>query len=186
MRGRRISQHDQEDPSTNPALSEVVENNIRTLLRLRRKREQERNLEERLADGITLLSGRMAFIYLHILWFGGWIFINNGDTAFKVFDPYPYGLLTMIVSLEAIFLSAFVLISQNRMAQEADRRADLDVQINLLNEAEMTHALKMLHAIHKKLSINEIEDPTLKDFTTETSPEHVLAEIARLQKDNED
>ena len=122
----------------NPALSDVVENNIRTLLRLRSQRSKARNVQDRLADAITYFSGRMGFVYFHVVWFAAWIGVNTGHFGIGVFDPYPYGLLTMIVSLEAIFLSTFVLISQNRLSEEADRRADLDLHIGLLNEAEMT------------------------------------------------
>lgn len=171
-----------DDLPSNPILSDVVETNIRTLLRLRVQRARERRLQEKLADGITFLSGRMGFVYFHVIWFAGWIAANTGYLGVAPFDPYPYGFLTMIVSLEAIFLSTFVLISQNRLGEEADRRADLDLHIGLLNEAEMTFALKMLHAIHKKLDIPSEDDPTLGDFIMPTSPEDVLAEIARLQK----
>lgn len=166
----------------NPTLSDVVENNVRSLLRLRAQRARERNMQERLADGITLLSGRMGFVYLHVVWFAAWILANTGYIGIKIFDPYPYGLLTMIVSLEAIFLSTFVLISQNRLSEEADRRADLDLHIGLLNEAEMTFALKMLRSIQKKMQIDTEDDTALADFVMATNPEDVLAEIARLQK----
>lgn len=171
-----------EELPNNPTLSDVVENNIRTLLKLRAQRSQERNVQDRLADGITYMSGRMTFVYFHVIWFAAWIALNTGYLGIKVFDPYPYGLLTMIVSLEAIFLSTFVLISQNGLGEEADRRADLDLHIGLLNEAEMTFALKMLAAIEKKLQIDTENDPASGDFIMTTSPEDVLAEIARLQK----
>lgn len=165
----------------NPVLSDVVENNIRSMLRLSAQRLRERTLQERLADGITHVSGRMPFVYFHAIWFAAWIVLNTGYTGVKIFDPYPYGFLTMIVSLEAIFLSTFVLISQNRLSAEADRRADLDMHIGLLNEAKMTHALTMLHSIQKKLDIGTDDDPALLDFLMKTSPEDVLAEIARVQ-----
>ena len=166
----------------NPMLSDVVENNIRSLLRLSAQRLRARNLQERLADGITHVSGRMFFVYIHVIWFAAWILLNTGHLGIESFDPYPYGFLTMIVSLEAIFLSTFVLISQNRLSAEADRRADLDMHIGLLNEAKMTHALTMLHSIQKKLEIGTDDDPALLDFLMETSPEEVLAEIARVQE----
>lgn len=166
----------------NPILSDVVENNIRSMLRLSTQRLRERSLQEKLADGITHVSGRMAFVYFHVIWFAAWIVLNTGHVGVKLFDPYPYGFLTMIVSLEAIFLSTFVLISQNRLSEEADRRADLDMHIGLLNEAKMTHALSMLHSIQKKLDIGTDDDPALLDFLMQTSPEEVLAEIARVQK----
>jgi uncharacterized membrane protein len=108
--------------------------------------------------------------------------LNTGWFGIKVFDPYPYGLLTMIVSLEAIFLSTFVLISQNRLSEESDRRADLDLHIGLLNEAELTQVLKMLHAIQDKLGIQTQETEELADLELTTNPEDVLAEIERLRR----
>lgn len=108
-----------DDGPDNAALSNVVERNIRSILRLRAQSAEDRGLQERLADGITSRSGRLSFVYLHAIWFGAWILANTGWLGVRVFDPFPYGLLTMIVSLEAIFLSAFVLIRQNRLSEEA-------------------------------------------------------------------
>jgi len=96
--------------------------------------------------------------------------------------PFPYGLLTMVVSLEAIFLSTFVLISQNRLSQEVEHRADLDMHIGLLTEHELTRVLQMLDAIQDKLGIENDEDSELADLEMETRPEDVLAEIERLQQ----
>lgn len=170
-----------EQPEDNPALSNVIERNIRTIVRLRLKAARERGLQERIADVITSLSGRMLFVYLHIIWFAAWILINTGHLGIAIFDPFPYGLLTMIVSLEAIFLSTFVLISQNRLNQEAERRADLDLQIGLVTEHEVTRVLQMLDAIQDKLGIANDADSDLADLEMETKPEDVLAEIERLQ-----
>jgi len=108
--------------------------------------------------------------------------LNTGWFGISPFDPYPYGLLTMIVSLEAIFLSTFVLISQNRLSEESDRRADLDLHIGLLAEAELTRALKMLQAIQEKLGIECQQADELQDLELTTKPEDVLAEIERLSK----
>jgi uncharacterized membrane protein len=177
--GRTVSQYD--DAPDNPRLSDEVERNIRTILRLRAQAELDRSLQERIADGITRFSGRLSFVYLHVAWFGAWLLVNTGRFGLKPFDPYPYGLLTMIVSLEAIFLSTFVLISQNRLSGESDRRADLDLHVGLLTEAELTRVLKMLDAIHRKMGI-EAEDPEeLADLELKTRPEDVLAEIERLR-----
>lgn len=117
-----------------PALSSVIERNIRTLTDLRLKADKERSLQDRLADAITSFSGRMLFVYVHIVWFGGWFLFNSGLFGLPSFDPYPYELLTMVVSLEAIFLATFVLISQNRLNAEAVRSADLNMQVVLLTE----------------------------------------------------
>jgi uncharacterized membrane protein len=165
----------------NPALSKVIERNIRTIIHLRTKAAHERGLQSRLADAITSVSGRMIFAYVHIVWFGGWILLNTGRLGVRVFDPFPYGLLTMIVSLEAIFLSTFVLISQNRLGEETERRADLDLHIGLLTEHELTRVLQMLDAIQDRLGIVDHENSELADLEMETKPEDVLAEIHRLQ-----
>ena len=165
----------------NPALSKVIERNIRTIIHLRTKAARERGLQGRIADAITSFSGRMIFAYVHILWFGIWILLNTGRFGVRAFDPFPYGLLTMLVSLEAIFLSTFVLISQNRLGEETERRADLDLHIGLLTEHELTRVLQMLDAIQDKLGIVDHENSELADLEMETSPEDVLAEIHRLQ-----
>ena len=171
-----------EDAPDNPVLSDVVERNIRTILRMRAHSSRDRGLQDKIADYITGLSGRMSFVYLHVLWFGVWILFNTGWLGAKVFDPFPYGLLTMIVSLEAIFLSTFVLISQNRLSEEADRRADLDLHVGLLTEVELTRVIKMLHAIQDKLGIECADLLEVADLELATNPEDVLAEIERLKQ----
>jgi uncharacterized membrane protein len=171
-----------DDAPDNPALPDVVERNIRIILKLRAQDARDRNFQERLADGITDFSGRLSFVYFHVAWFGCWLLLNTGWFGLKPFDPYPYGLLTMIVSLEAIFLSTFVLISQNRLSLEADRRADLDLHVGLLAEAEMTRALKMLGAIQEKLGIACADPEELADLELPTHPQDVLAEIDRLRQ----
>jgi len=169
------------DEADNPSLSKVLERNIRTLAYLRLQASRARGLQERLADTITTFSGRMVFVYVHIIWFGLWILLNTGRLGIPPFDPFPYGLLTMIVSLEAIFLSTFVLISQNRLSEEAEGRANLSLQIGMLTEHETTRILQMLDAIQDKLGIENHEDSELADLEMETKPEDVLAEIERLQ-----
>src|SRR4029453_3861313 len=166
----------------NPALNKVIERNIRTIIRLRQKADRERSGHDRIADTITSSSGRVGFVYVHIVWFGLWILLNAGLVGVRAFDPFPYGLLTMIVSLEAIFLSTVVLISQNRLSGEIERRADLDLQIGLLTEHELTRVLQMLDAIQHKMGIDEDEARELADLEMETRPEDVLAEIERLQQ----
>jgi uncharacterized membrane protein len=166
----------------NPALNKVIERNIRTIIGLRLKAARERTVHDRVADTITSLSGRMGFAYVHIVWFGLWILLNTGRVGVPAFDPFPYGLLTMVVSLEAIFLSTVVLISQNRLGGEIERRADLDLHIGLLTEHEVTRVLQMLDAIQRKMGIDDDESSELADLEMETKPEDVLAEIERLHQ----
>jgi uncharacterized membrane protein len=166
----------------NPTLSIIIERNIRTMIRLRLKAAEVRTFQNRLADTVTTFSGRMLFVYLHVVWFSAWILLNTGWLGSRPFDPFPYGLLTMVVSLEAIFLSTFVLISQNRLSEATEYRADLALHIGLLTEHELTRVLQMLDAIQDKMGIENDEDSDLADLEMETKPEDVLAEIERLQK----
>jgi len=178
----RSSQAQAQPAQERVLLAEVIDRNIATLERLREEQARSRSLQSVLADAITSFSGRMVFIYLHALWFGGWIVVNQGLVpGVRPFDRFPYGLLTMIVSLEAIFLSTFVLISQNRLGEASERRADLHLQIGLLTEHELTRVLQMLDAIRQHMGV-EVEGATeLAQLEMETRPEDVLAEIHRLQ-----
>jgi uncharacterized membrane protein len=129
--------------------------NIRAIARLENEALHQRSLTDRVSDSITRFAGSSVFILLHIVWFIVWIVLNLGDfPGIHPFDPYPFTFLTMVVSLEAIFLSIFVLISQNRMAHQTDRRAHLDLQINLLAEQESTMMLRMLESLCEQEGIN--------------------------------
>lgn len=163
-------------------LANIIEQNIHTIIHSRQTAANQRTTEERLADAITEFSGRMYFVYFHVVWFGIWILLNSGFFGLKPFDPYPFGLLTMVVSLEAIFLATFVLISQNRLSAEADRRADLDLQIGLLTEYELTRVIKMLDAMQDKMGIENDSDLELLDLEKNVHPEDVLEEMDRIQR----
>ena len=183
MQQRGLTQVERTDHTgDNPALSGVIERNIRTIIDLRLQAAQARGIQDRLADIITAFSGRMVFVYAHIVWFGLWFLLNTGRFGLPPFAPFPYGLLTMVVSLEAIFLATFVLISQNRLSAEAEHRADLDLHIGLLSEHELTRVLQMLDAIQDKMGIENHAESELADLEMETRPEDVLAEIERLQR----
>ncbi len=182
MHQSRLNPDDRTSEAENPLLSRVIERNIRTIIRLRLKADRARGLQDRLSDAITKFSGQMVFVYIHVVWFGAWILVNTGRFGIAPFDPFPYGFLTLVVSLEAIFLSTFVLISQNRLSEGAESRANLNLQIALLTEHEVTRVLQMLDAIQDRMGIDNDEDSELADLEMETKPEDVLAEIARLQQ----
>jgi len=169
-------------PEPRSALCDVIERNIVKLTDLRSKADKKRGLQGKVADVITDFSGSMAFVYIHVGWFGLWILANSGWFGLPKFDPFPYGLLTLVVSLEAIFLSAFVLISQNRLSDEADQRANLDLQIGLLTEHEITKVLRMLDEIREHLGITGSDDQDLQELEQEVHPEDVLAEIERAHE----
>jgi uncharacterized membrane protein len=116
--------------------------------------ERIRKAENRVSDRITAFAGTMRFVYIHSVWFGLWIAINLGLLgAALVFDEYPFGLLTLIVSLEAIFLSTFVMISQNRQAKSAEIRSDLDYKTNVMAEREIDIIMRALQRMAEKQGI---------------------------------
>lgn len=163
---------------SNPHLADVVEKNIGTILQLRHQVEENKTKQDKVADLITNFSGSMLFLYMHAVWFGFWVAINlKWIPGVAPFDPYPFGLLTMIVSLEAIFLSTFVLISQNRMGVLADQRADLDLQINLLAEYEITRILRLVDAMAQKMGIEGTPDSELEELKEATAPDLLTNEI---------
>jgi uncharacterized membrane protein len=122
--------------------------NVEAIVRLERDALHRRTLAERISDTITRLTGSVTFVVLHVLLFAFWVVVNAGYiAAVRPFDPFPFGILTLIVSTEGVFLAIFILISQNRMTRQADRRAHLDLQISILAEQELTMILQM----HRKL-----------------------------------
>jgi uncharacterized membrane protein len=151
----------------------VVERNIEALVARRAREERTKGLQDRLADAITRFTGSMRFVYLHLVIFGLWIVINLGWLPLRPFDP-SFVVLAMVASVEAIFLSTFVLISQNRMATQADRRAELDLQVSLLSEHEVTRLLGLVTSIAHHLGIEEARNPELAELTRDVAPEKVL------------
>ena len=108
---------------------------------------------------------------------------NLGGFGLTIFDPYPFGLLTMIVSLEAIFLATFVLLSQNRQAEDAEQRAELDLQINLLSEHEITRILTLVDAIADHLGLEAGQDPELDELKMDVKADAVLKEMEDRKKE---
>jgi uncharacterized membrane protein len=162
--------------------SEIIRKNISAISDVQREEAQSRTLSDRISDYITEFSGSMAFLIIHAIWFGLWIVLNLRVIhipGVRGFDPFPFGLLTMIVSLEAIFLSTFVLISQNRMTQQSEQRAELDLHINLLAEQKATKVLEMLDKIAQQLdknikSFNISPDPEVEALKVSPEPQEVL------------
>lgn len=155
------------------ALAQVVERNIQALLERRREDERRKSAQDRVADAITRFTGSMAFVYLHLAIFGVWVFLNLKWVHIQHFDPQLI-LLATTASVEAIFLSTFVLISQNRMAALADKRADLDLQVSLLDEHEVTRLITLVTAMAARMGIDEAQDPELAELSQDVAPEKVL------------
>ncbi|WP_114951002.1 DUF1003 domain-containing protein [Sphingosinicella terrae] len=163
-------------PPQPDSLNSALLRNIEALRERRRRDEAEARAEERVAQAITRFTGSMRFVYLHLAAYGFWIVANLGWTGLTPWDP-TFVVLAMIASVEAIFLSTFVLISQNRMMAAADRRDDLDLQINLLTEHEVTKIVRMVRAIGDRLGVSEAADAEVHELERDVAPEAVLDAI---------
>jgi uncharacterized membrane protein len=169
-----------ESPPVRPGshgLAQVIDRNIRALLVRRRQDEGSRTRRERIADAITQFTGSMTFVYLHLFLFGLWIAINLGWVPIVPRFDKSFVVLAMVASVEAIFLSTFVLISQNRMAAMADKRADLDLQISLLAEHEITRVVTLVTAMAERMGIPAAQDPELAELSQDVAPEKVIEKI---------
>ena len=162
-------------------MAQVVERNIKALMARHRAEERRKTWQGRVADSVTAFTGSMAFVFIHLALFGGWIVWNLGWLGLKPFDK-SFVVLAMFASVEAIFLSTFVLISQNRMAALADKRADLDLQVNLLAEHEITRLVVLVTAMAKKMDIAAAHDPEMDELAQDVRPEQVLDTIEHQQK----
>jgi len=157
-----------------PGLGSVLARNMERMEERRERETIEANLSERISDRITQFAGSMPFVVVHAVAYGMWLAVNLGAVpGVKPFDP-SFVVLAMEASVEAIFLSTFVLISQNRMMGAAAKQSDLDLQINLLAEHELTRLVKLVDAIATKMGVNVVDRNELEEIEEDVSPEAVL------------
>lgn len=156
-------------------LASVLRRNIEMLRERRKKEAKGAAFSDRLAGSITAFTGSMPFVVLHLVLFGSWIIINLGwISGIEPFDP-SFVVLAMVASVEAIFLSTFVLISQNRITAAETRRAELDLQINLLAEHEITRLIQLTTRIAAHIGVPS--DPSIDELKRDVAPEAVLDRI---------
>ncbi|KKZ84100.1 hypothetical protein B5K05_23560 [Rhizobium phaseoli] len=171
---------------TTPAaagLTPALTRNIEAIMQRRRQSQNAASAQERAAAAVSKFAGSMMFVYIHIVFYGVWIIANVGwIPQVQLWDP-SLVILAMEASVEAIFLSTFVLINQNRMAAQDNVRADLDLQISLLNEHETTRLIAMVEAIAKKLEVLTEADHEVEELKKDIAPEAVLD---RIQAEGED
>jgi len=164
-------------PGGSSGLTPVLERNIQTLCRRRAAEAAAASWQDRIADAVTRFTGSIPFVYLHIAVFGFWIIANLGwIPGIRPWDE-TFVVLAMIASVEAIFLSTFVLITQNRMAAAADKRADLDLQISLLAEHEVSKLAVLTSAIANHLGVKSSVEGDVADAKHEVAPDKVLDKI---------
>lgn len=157
-----------------------IASNITEIVGLENAQRRKRTAGEQLSELIAGFCGSMTFVYVHIAWFGFWIVFN--DIGSVAFDPFPYTFLTLIVSLEAIFLSTFILISQNHDTQLSERRNHLDLQINLLAEQENTKLLELLQAVAAKVGVTR--DPEVDALLEPIDPKKLVKQIVKASDED--
>jgi uncharacterized membrane protein len=159
------------------ALSDAIERNVSALMRHDQEVARRATLQQRLADRITSFAGSMGFVYSHVLIVCSWVLINLQVLPIaRAWDP-TFVVLAMVASVEAIFISTFVLISQNKMAEIAERRAQLNLQISLLAEHETTKMMSVVTAIAQKLEVTTPVDREVQDLQRDVEPEAVLSRL---------
>jgi uncharacterized membrane protein len=157
-----------------------IPDTVREMVELEQREKVRMTWSDRVADLVTGASGSMLYVWLHVAWFTIWIALNSPVLG-VYFDPFPFGLLTTIVSLEAIFLATFVLISQNRQALLSDKRAKLDLQVNLIAEQEVTKLMSLVAEIHDKLGLGSKHDHEVQQMQEPT----YLRELADVMEEVE-
>jgi uncharacterized membrane protein len=153
--------------------------NIEAIARLEHEALLRRTPTERASDAITKFIGSTAFLLLQVLLVLTWSAINLGlIRAVKPFDPFPFGILALVISSESVVLTIFVLISQNRMARQAEKRSHLDLQVGMLAEQELTAVLQMQHKICQRLGIDiESAKQELKRFSDATDVSKLASDL---------
>jgi len=165
------------DTPRTDSLSNTLRQNIETLRERRRRERESASFEQKLAQRITDFAGSMRFVYLHVALYGFWIVANLGwIPGLKPWDP-SFVVLAMIASVEAIFLSTFILITQNRMSIADDRRAELDLQVSLLAEQEITKVVQLVAEISRRLGVEDADGPDVEEMKQLVAPGEVLDAI---------
>lgn len=165
-------------PEDRPPEGAAVSSNVQKIAQLEAEELHRRSFFERIGDRAVAIAGRGWVSFLHLVWFVTWMAVNTGQVSgFEPFDPYPFNFLTMVVSLEAIFVTLAVLNNQNRMTYLADKRAHLDLQVNLLAEQESTATLRLLQRVAEKLGVSPEELHQVEALTEETDVAEILTKL---------
>lgn len=174
----------------NPVASQetagLVRKNIQSLLEVRQERERRRTPQQRFADAVTVFVGNTKLAYTLVALITIWVMIDFGYLpGVPRFDPYPFPLLSTIASVLALLLSTFILASQNRMTELADQRTELNLQISLLAEHEVTQLIHLVEAIAIRVGAQQRPDPQLDDLKQDVDPLAVIKEIDKAKRDSE-
>ena len=163
-------------PLPRRAAENPTQYNIEAIAKLEHDALERRTLTERLSDVMTKLVGNLGFLLAHLIVIAGWSVLNlHVIPGLKAFDPFPFGILALVVSSESVFLTIFVLISQSRMARQAERRSHLDLQVGMLSEQELTTILQMLQKLCQHVGVNVDSSKQEVQSFSKTTDVHKLA-----------
>jgi uncharacterized membrane protein len=153
--------------------SRQSESHIDSIVRQEEEALRRRSVSERLADAVGGFAGSLTFVVLHLVFLLAWLLVNSGKLPpLRQFDPYPFSLLGVIVAVEAVILSSFILMRQNRMMRRGETRDHLNLQVDLLSEKEITKVLQMVRAICEHLGLrNVVADKEIGELSKDTSIE---------------
>ena len=156
-----------------------TQQNIDAIAKLEHEALGRRTITERVSEVITNLVGNMGFLLAQLILISGWILVNlHAIPGFNAFDPFPFGVLALLVSSESVFLTVFVLISQSRMARQSDRRSHLGLQVSMLFEQELTTILQMLQKLCQHMGVNvESSEQQVQSFTKTTEIHKLASEL---------
>src|ERR1700674_2025054 len=152
--------------------SRQSQSHIDSIVRQEEEALERRSSSERLADSVGVFAGSLPFVGLHLVLVTAWLLVNSGQIGVKPFDPWPFSLLGVIVAVEAVILSSFILMRQNRMMRRGERRDHLNLQVDLLAEKEITTLLQMVRAICGQMGLQNITtDKDIRELSQNTSIE---------------
>jgi uncharacterized membrane protein len=174
--GPAPSTPDESATSVPPSADELTRRNVERVMALEAAEQRKATTVDRIADAITAFSGSIHFVWISVLLVGGWVAANLLLPERERIDPFPFPLLTLVLSVEAILLSIFILMSQNRAAKVSDKRTHLDLQLNLLSEQENTKMLMMLERIGQAVGAR-FSDAETQALAEATHPEALSAQI---------
>jgi len=167
------------NPLPRRAVANPTQYNIDAIAKLEHGALARRSPTERMSDVITKLVGNMGFLLAHLVLISGWSLVNlHVIPGLKTFDPFPFGILALVVSSESVFLTIFVLISQSRMARQSERRSHLDLQVGMLAEQELTTILQMLQKLCQQMGVNvDSSKQEVESFSHATDVHKLASEL---------
>ena len=162
-----------------PKISGSAKSNIQTITNIEQEFVRQRSRVDRFGEIISRYAGSISFAVAQVCGVAGWVAINTGMTTLRPFDPYPFCFLGLLVALESVFLSTFVLMTQRRQAHQAEHWAHLNLQIGLLSEQESTKILQMLTLVCNHMGMKTSQDRELKEMVEKTAVTHLAFELAQ-------